>query len=67
MEQVDEHMKGNNTTKQLFVFAIGMEDGTWRKEIVESLTIVEAQCKIYNTYPKEDYPDITFRVFLHSL
>ena len=51
----------------LFVFAIGRNDGTWREEIVESPTIMEAQSKIYNMYPKDKYPDIAFRLFLHSV
>ena len=52
---------------QRFVFAIGKVDGTWAEEIVESPTIMEAQSKIYNMYPREEYPEISFRVFLHSL
>lgn len=65
MESVDQHIK--EKTMNSFVFAIGRSDGTWTKEIVESPTIMEAQSKIYNMYPREEYPEISFRVFLHSL
>jgi hypothetical protein len=61
-------MKENRmNNSNLFVFAIGRNDGTWREEIVESPTIMEAQSKIYNMYPRDKYPDIAFRLFLHSV
>lgn len=51
----------------LYSFAIGKKDGTWKEEFVESDSVVGAQSKIYNMYPNEENPDITFRVFLSAV
>jgi len=50
-----------------YLFAIGKMDGTWREELVFSDSVVGAQCKVYEMYPRDEHPDISFRVFLSSI
>lgn len=71
MESLDQcikelEMKTKSLSTRRFVFGIGMADGTWKTESVESLNVTEAQFKIYNMYPSEANPDILFRVFIRS-
>lgn len=62
-----EVIKKPETRMNRYAFAIGNRDGTWREELVDSDTIIGAQSKIYNMYPNETHPEISFRVFLKSV
>jgi len=51
----------------LYSFAIGRKDGTWKEEFVESDSVVGAQSKVYEMYSPEQNPDVLFRLFLCSV
>jgi len=51
----------------LYSFAIGRKDGTWKEEFVESDCVMGAQSKVYSMFPPEENPDIIFRLFLCSV